>query len=195
MKKTILTVMLTGLFVLGQTGCSSDKSGDGVKSESAQTGKTGQKNLKEPVSAAVVKKLERPGVFPAESVKALKDKFSEGTELSPAKVRNFSKAWDVMMAQRKAGSDEQDLDKALKAEGFNGWNDLKGTAAKVSTSIMVIKSMESMEKTNGNKVARGMAETIASSMISQGGISVEDLKFVYGDWDAAVAVSNKLSGK
>jgi len=199
MKKTILTMSVMMLFIFCLGGCSSEKSGSSGNTAAAQAGQIspgGKINMKEESPSPSIGKLVRPTAFPGECVKVMKDKFAEGTDLSPEKLRSFPKAWDKMLTQKKAdGDNQQALDDALKTEGFNGWEDLKGTAAKVVTSIMVIKAMESMEQSKENKVARGMSETIVSTMISQGNISVEDLKIIYSNWDDAVAVSRKINGR
>lgn len=143
--------------------------------------------------------LKKPA-YAEKTIEELSDRFSRTSVLDDSKFEKIMPAWKqlVMLSQKKSvdlnNPDEaglKELEEKINEFGFNDWKELKRTLEVTSTCMMLLPMLEEMEKRE-SEVAYAMARELSSTLISQGEISKEDLKYVHDHWDEATNILNTM---
>ncbi|RLD23294.1 MAG: hypothetical protein DRI71_05645 [Bacteroidetes bacterium] len=143
-------------------------------------------------------KFEKPTSFPSEKVQELADLFAKEAVISEELLNNTSKLLSTINALSESNPNIQIegenvkievLDSLAQNSGLEDWHQAEKVISATYLSLAVVATLKELQDANEENA---LALDIAKSLISQGGMSIEDLNYTYENWDKVVDFVNLL---
>jgi hypothetical protein len=143
-------------------------------------------------------KFEKPALFPTEKVQELADLFAKEAVISEESLNNTSNLLSTINALSESNPNIQIegenvkievLDSLAQNSGLEDWHQAEKVISATYLSLAVVATLKELQDANEENA---LALDIAKSMISQGGMSIEDLNYTYKNWDKVVDFVNLL---